>query len=171
MSTLILYSSRTGNTEQLAHALAHGLPNSTLCSVQDVGKSGINPQNYNTVLVGYWTFRGQPDTAAMASIAELRNCRIGLFGTMAAYPNSEHATMCKERAAAMVLAPERGNSLCGSFVCQGKMDSAWLAAKAQNGYTHPMTEERKARLAEAAKHPNEEDFANAVAYFTKILAK
>ena len=36
---------------------------------------------------------------------------------------------------------------------------------------HPMTEERKARLAEAAKHPDENDCENARAFLRGVLER
>ena len=71
--------------------------------------------------------------------------------------------MYLENAAALL--PEDATCL-GTFLCQGRVNSFHqkkLAGLAQET-AHEMTPERLARLEEAEKHPNEEDFARAKAW-------
>ena len=155
MQTLVVYSSRTGNTEKLARALAEALPDSELLPV---AQAPANP-SHDWVLVGYWAFRGGPDEAAGVYLRGLSGQKVALFGTLAAWPDSEHAAHCREAAERLLIEPERGNTVLGTFLCQGRLHAE---------PRHPLTPERRARLAEAAKHPNEADFQAARAFFTEL---
>lgn len=158
MSILIIYSSRTGNTEQVARAIAGAIPGSRVYPVGDAPR----PEQGDVVFVGYWVCRGRPDEAAAAYLRGLAGCPVALFGTLAAWPDSEHAARCRDRAEALALEPERGNTVLGSFLCQGRMSGA---------PHHPMTPERRARLEEAARRPNKADFARARAFALDALAR
>lgn len=59
----------------------------------------------------------------------------------------------------------------GSFLCQGRVDPAVVAMMQKMAdNAHPMTDERRARLEEAAKHPDEEDCRQAREYITALAA-
>ncbi|HBT89979.1 flavodoxin family protein [Desulfobacter sp.] len=91
----------------------------------------------------------------------------GLFGTLGAYPDSDHARECLKNARAFV----KGNEILGEFLCQGKVDPALIKimeTKMMDAPHHSMTPERRARLEEAAKHPDEKDLADARALFFKL---
>lgn len=91
----------------------------------------------------------------------------GLFGTLGAYPDSDHARQCLKNARALV----KGNEILGEFLCQGKVDPALIKimeTKMMDAPHHSMTPERRARLEEAAKHPDEKDLADARALFFKL---
>ena len=54
MKTLVVYSSRTGNTEKVARAVAEGLHDCDVYAVKDAP----NPSGYDFVAVGYWVDKG-----------------------------------------------------------------------------------------------------------------
>ncbi len=158
MKSLVLYSSQTGNTQKLAQAIASALPNPTLLPIDEA----VPYEDYDIIALGYWVLRGLPDTKVLDCIKELHGAKVILFGTLGAYVHSEHAQKCICQSEALVA---EENEVLGSFLCMGKVDS-FYAAKSR----HPMTPERQARLEEAAKHPNEEDFEQARAFISQILA-
>ena len=83
---------------------------------------------------------------------------VALFGTLGAWPDSDHARDCIAQGEALVNAPERRNKVLGTYLCQGKVDPKIVAMMQKMASdVHPMTPERKARLEEAAKHPDEAD--------------
>ena len=83
---------------------------------------------------------------------------MALFGTLGAWPDSDHARDCIAQGEALVNAPERRNRVIGTYLCQGKVDPKIVAMMQKMASdVHPMTPERKARLEEAAKHPDEAD--------------
>lgn len=58
------------------------------------------------------------------------------------------------------LLEEGGNTVLDGFLCQGRVDPKILEISRQKG-RHPMTPERRARLEEAARHPDTADLAEA----------
>ena len=127
MKALVVYSSRTGNTRKIAEAIAAVLPGCELYPVE----SAPAPEGYDLVAVGYWVDKGMPDAQARDCIAQ---------------------------GEALVKAPERRNKVLGTYLCQGKVDPKIVAMMQKMASdVHPMTPERKARLEEAAKHPDEAD--------------
>lgn len=167
MKTLVVYSSRTGNTEKVARAVAQGLQDCDIYSVKDAP----NPSGYGFVAVGYWVDKGMPDADAKRYLESIENSTVALFGTLGAWPHSEHAEDCKKKGEALLCEPQRGNRVLGSFLCQGRVDPAVVAMmQKMAGNAHPMTDERRARLEEAAKHPDEEDCRQAREYITALAA-
>jgi flavodoxin len=153
---LVVYSSKTGNTRKLAEGICRilgeaGCP-ARIAPVEEKPDPGDAPW----VLVGFWADRGHADDKALEFIGSLEGRRVGLFGTLGAYPHSDHARELAKKTEA--LAAEK-NCCLGSFLCQGKVDPA-LIERFKNlppDNPHAMTEERRKRHEEAAKHPNEED--------------
>ncbi len=168
MKSLIVYSSRTGNTQKVAEAIAAVLPNSDIFPVAEAPSA----DGYDLVAVGYWVDKGMPDAQCKAYIETISHATVGMFGTLGAYPDSDHAKDCIVKGEALLTEPARGNTVLGSFLCQGKVDPkiTEMMNKMSNN-PHPMTEERKARLEEAAKHPDEKDCANAQSLFLEFVQK
>ena len=160
MKSLIVYSSRTGNTRSIAEAIAAALPESDIFAVEEAPAADSLPATYGMVCVGYWVDKGMPDEKAKTYLESLKGCKVALFGTLGAWPDSDHAKECIRKSEE--LAANAGNTVLGSFMCQGRVDpriTAMMNKMAPN--VHPMTPERKARLEEAAKHPDDNDRARA----------
>lgn len=166
MKVLIVYSSLTGNTEKICRAAAEVLERAQIYPVsQAPGAEGCD-----LVVVGYWVDKGAPDAKAAAYLDGLANTKVALLGTLGACPNSEHAQSCRRKGEARL--EGRGNNILGSFLCQGKVDPKVVEMMRQKAAdVHPMTQERQARLAEAAKHPDERDCENARAFLRGIIAQ
>lgn len=157
----VLYSSVTGNTRRVAEALSLGhLPLFNVTERPDVSA-------YDLLALGFWVRKGLPDARAQRCWAGIHGKTVFLFGTLGAWPHSAHAGRCLEGARALLTA--NGNRIAGEFLCQGKVSPHVLAASARKG-THPMTEGRAARLAEAARHPDAGDIAAACACWQDVLA-
>ncbi len=165
MKSLIVYSSRTGNTHAVAQAIKEVFPaDCDITAVEDAPA----PDAYDFIALGYWVDKGMPDAKTKAYMKTIKGKKVGLFGTLGAYPDSEHGDDC--RAKAMELMAD--NEVVGQFLCQGKIDPNVLEMMAKKfSGQHPMTEERKARIEEAKKHPNETDFAAAKQAFKEMLGK
>jgi flavodoxin len=161
---LIVYSSKTGNTRKLAEGICRGLTEALgtgaarIAAVEDEP----DPAGARWVLVGFWADRGNADPKALRYLKSLEGRRVGLFGTMGAYPDSDHAGDIRKKVEGE--AAEK-NTVLGCFLCQGKIDPAlteqFKALPADN--PHAMTEERMQRHLEAAKHPDEKDITAGVA--------
>ena len=164
MKFLVVYSSRTGNTQKVARAIYDALP-----EPKDIfsAKEAPDPSGYDFLALGFWVDKGTANAGSAGYMETVKNKKIGLFGTLGAYPDSDHAKQCMKKAKALV----QGNEILGEFLCQGKVDPAlikMMETKMKDDPHHRMTPERKARLEEAAKHPDEKDLANARALFVEL---
>lgn len=122
----IVFSSRTGNTAELAEAVREALPEGTceyFGSVDgDAGggcdRTGSAIPASETLFVGFWTNQGVADQAAQKLLGQLRNRKIFLFGT-AGFGGSEayfQAILGKTKAFI-----DDSNTVIGTYMCQGKM--------------------------------------------------
>lgn len=153
MKALVVYSSRTGNTRKSPKPSPPFFP-----AVRSIPWTRSRARRYDLVAVGYWVDKGMPDAQAKAYLETVRDAKVALFGTLGAWPDSDHARDCIAQGEALVNAPERRNKVLGTYLCQGKVDPKIVAMMQKMASdVHPMTPERKARLEEAAKHPDEAD--------------
>eukprot|EP01155_Anaeramoeba_flamelloides_P019271 Anaeramoba_flamelloidesa573600_20.p2 GENE.a573600_20~~a573600_20.p2 ORF type:complete len:175 (-),score=25.09 a573600_20:627-1151(-) len=164
MKSLVVYSSRTGNTQQVARAIYEALPEpKEIFST----KEAPDPSAYDFLALGFWVDKGAANAASAKYMKSVTGKKIGLFGTLGAYPDSDHAIQCMEKARSMV----QGNDILGEFLCQGKVDPdliKMMETKMKDDPHHSMTPERRARLEEAAKHPDEKDLADARVLFAEL---
>lgn len=156
MRFLTVYSSVTGNTRQVAEAMTRNVPGGELCAVGQAPE----PDGYDVLLLGFWVRRGRPDDRMLRYMERVWRKKVILFGTLGAWPDSDHARACAAVATASM--EERENSVQGVFLCQGKVNPKIIeAAPERVRLAHPMTEARRLRHLEAAKHPDAEDLARA----------
>ncbi len=166
MKVLVTWSSKTGNTRAVGKAIGEVCPPGTsLCPIEEAPEGG---GEYDLLIIGYWVDKGSPDKKCRDYLKTLTGKKIAFFGTLGAYPDSDHAKECMQKAEELA----QENEVCGHFICQGKVDPKVLEMMAKmTKNPHPMTPERQARIEEAKKHPNEQDFANARQMFRNILLK
>lgn len=147
---LIVYSSRTGNTEKVARSIAAALPGSRLYSVEEAPA----PSEDSLCITGTWVYRGDADPKMRRYLEEMPPCHAAWFATLGAWPDSAHAGKVRRAMAARI----NGTPL-GSFLCQGRVDASLYSGRREAAHRkhHPMTPEREARLREAARHPDTED--------------
>jgi flavodoxin len=164
MKSLVVYSSRTGNTQQVARAIYDALP-----APKEIfsAKEAPDPSAYDFLALGFWVDKGTANAGSARYMETVKNKTIGLFGTMGAAPDSDHARQCLKKARALV----QGNDILGEFLCQGKVAPdliKMMETKRKDDPHHCMTPERRANLEEAAKHPDEKDLADARALFAEL---
>jgi flavodoxin len=169
---LIVYSSKTGNTRKLAQGIHRNLLERGLVPPPRIGAVEENPDpaGADWVLVGFWADRGNADQKALGYIKSLEGRRVGLFGTLGAYPDSDHAGDIAKKVSA---AAAEKNTVLGCFLCQGRIDPA-LTERFKSlppDNPHAMTEERMKRHLEAAKHPSEKDIEAAAAACFSMIGK
>ncbi|MGN0955348.1 flavodoxin family protein [Dialister sp.] len=166
MKSLVLWSSRTGNTKAVAQAVYDALPGE-----KDMVEEGREKDisGYDLIFVGFWGFRRGADMAARRTLEKLHGQKVAVFGTAGTYPDSQAARDYLANAAALL--PEDSTCL-GTFICQGRVHSFHIGKRSAHAEkVHPMTPERLKRLEEAEKHPNEEDFKNAAAWALEMAEK
>ncbi|MDR1586200.1 MAG: flavodoxin family protein, partial [Treponema sp.] len=115
-----------------------------------------------------WVDRGGADKKALRYLKSLKGKKIGLFGTLGAYPDSDHAKNTARKVENLV---SKHNTCLGAFLCQGKIDPKLteMFKKLPLGLVHGMTPERIKRHEEAAKHPDDKDLEAAVEACAKML--
>ena len=166
MKILIACSSRTGNTRRLAEGIAAELSGfevelANSAQLETIPEAGA-------YLVGYWADRGHADEVSEALLRRLSGKRVGLFGTLGAYPYGKHA---RQIAAAAEEAIPSDCALIGSFLCQGPVDPALLEQfkSLPAGHPHAPSAAASERHAVAARHPNSLDAQYAAALFRERL--
>ena len=162
--TAVIYSSRTGNTKQVAEHLAEAL-GAPCYSVTDASAASEQA----TLCIGTWIDRGTADAAARKYIERLRGRRIFLFGTLGAEPDSEHAAKCIANIRALC---DASNEILGAILVQGAIDPMLIEMfkSMPKDNVHAYTEESAARYAAAARHPDAADFARVIAAAREVLS-
>ncbi len=121
----IVFSSRTGNTAELAEAVRAALPEGAcehFGSVDGDGNcddgTGATIPAAETLFVGFWTNQGVADQAAQKLLAQLRNRKIFLFGTAGFGGSEAYFQAILDKTKAFI---DDSNTVIGTFMCQGKM--------------------------------------------------
>ena len=164
MKSIVIYSSLTGNTKQVAETITTVLPAGTPCVSMKELPSDI--ASYNLVFVGFWVDKGTANKEARDVLGTLHNPHIALFATAGVPPHMEHAKQSLINAAACL--PE-GVVPVDTFICQGKVDPKVIEMMYKmfpKGHSHGQSADRDARHKQAAVHPNEDD-CKAVRQFAK----
>lgn len=125
----IIFSSVTGNTKLLADALRETLPKDA-CDY--FGTSENAPTDSQLLYVGFWTDKGNADSATLALLQKLRNKKLFLFGTAGFGISEAYFRKVLDRVRESV---DASNTIVGEYMCQGKMPQAvkerYLKMKAQ----------------------------------------
>lgn len=156
MKTLIVYSSKSGNTKKLAESAAAFLPGEVdLKPVEE--KPEID--GYDLVLVGFWFQGGLPDPESGMYLSELKAEKLFLFATHGAAADSEHAKNGMREAEQLASA----SRVIGRFNCQGEVRPAVLETAAKKDPPPPWLAEGR----EALGHPDAADISR----FRSVLEK
>lgn len=165
MKSLIVYSSKTGNTRKVAEAILSVLPAGT--EIYPV-KDAPEPDGYDFVAVGYWVDRGTANTEMASYMPKIRGKKVGIFFTLGAYPNSQHAQDSFDNGVKLL---GEGCDVIAKFWCQGAIDpklTSWMS-KLPAEHPHSPNPERVRRWEEAAKHPDAADLEAAKEAFKNLF--
>lgn len=163
---LIVYDSKTGNTEKVAKALAEAAGARCVLAKVDEAPSA---EAFAVVVAGFWVDRGAPNAKMKKYLSTLHNKKLVLFQTLGAEPASDHAV------SALVNAGVALNNDCkvlGSLSIRGAIDPALIEMmrKMPAGGAHSASPESEARWAAASTHPDAEDLAKARSFMQGFLA-
>lgn len=167
MKILVTYSSWTGNTKKVANAI-HEQIGGDIMPMSDVK----NWENYDFLALGFFVDKGFAGEEAKAFMEKIRGKKVGLFATLGAYPDGEHAFNVMEKGRDLML--KNQNILLCEFICQGAIDPKLIermrkmALQKGDKAIHPITPEREQRWKDAASHPDENDLNNAKKTFSII---
>jgi flavodoxin len=116
MKSLVVYSSKTGNTKKLAETVFENIKGEKKISTTEAAP---DPDGYDFIAVGFWFQAGKPDPETAKYLPKIKkNKRLFLFATHGAGAGSDHAK--KGMKQAKELAPEA--NFAGSFSCQGEVN-------------------------------------------------
>ena len=168
MSSLVVFSTSTGNTKKIADAIFSVLKDKDK-KITDVNEiNTININEYERIIIGGWIDKGEIDEKAKEFLTKLKNKKLGLFVTMGGNPETDREKNCFQEIKKSL--EKNGNIVEKIFVCQGAIDPNLInkfREMTKQGIAGPfaVTPEREARWAEAAKHPDEKDIENAKRIF------
>ena len=156
MTYAIVYSSRTGNTEQLARTIQKELPAEGCLYFGGPDEAALAADR---LFIGFWTDKGCCDEELAAFLAKVTHKEVFLFGTagFGSQPAYFQAVLgrVKEKLGA-------GCTVTGSFMCQGKMPQAvrrrYEAMLAAPGHA-PNVEAMIENFDRALSHPDAADLA------------
>lgn len=152
----VIYSSVTGNTRQIAEAIAAQAGNADIFRVQD---APADVSAYDVVAIGYWLRRGQPDPLTLKYLAGVKNVKVAFFQTHGTAPTSEHAITSFARAGYHL---GTGCEILGTFGCRGRINPVLLEKRRNAGADDPHGgAESAARWKLADSHPDAQDLADA----------
>ena len=89
MKILVTYSSKTGNTKKLAEGIFEGLGEMDK-SIAPMSEA-VDIDGYDIILAGYWVDKGGANQEAAEYLEKISGKKVGLFATLAFWPDSEHA--------------------------------------------------------------------------------
>jgi len=120
MKTLIVYSSKSGNTKRLAEAVYDFLPGTN--TIQSVEEKP-DPAGYDLVVVGFWLQAGKADPASSEFLQGLSSSKVFLFATHGAAVGSAHAEKGMQSGKDLA----GSCTVAGTFSCQGEVRPEFLA--------------------------------------------
>ena len=94
---LVAYSSKTGNTKKLAEGILDGIKKmeggvvdtADIVDIKDI-KDISEIDKYDTVIAGYWVDKGGANEEAAVFLKKITGKKVGIFATLAYWPDSEH---------------------------------------------------------------------------------
>ncbi|WP_080799400.1 flavodoxin family protein BilS [Arabiibacter massiliensis] len=165
MDYVIVYDSRTGNTEALARAVAAALPEEGRLAFGRVGEVDARPvAAADRVYAGFWTNRGDCTDEMAELLASLAGREAFLFGTCGFGADATYFAGVAARVA--VHLPESAR-IVGTFLCQGRMPASVRERYERQAEANPAQAPRMRQLIEnfdeALDHPNDDDLARLAA--------
>lgn len=163
---LIVYDSKTGNTEKVAKALAESAGERCVLAKVDEAPAA---DAFAVVVAGFWVDKGAPNAKMKKYLEELHGKKLVLFQTLGADPASDHAVTALVNAG---VALNKDCKVLATLSIRGAIDPALIAMmrKMPTGSPHSPSPESEARWAAAASHPDAEDLAKAKAFMHGFLA-
>ena len=150
MSYSIVYSSRTGNTANLAQTIREALP-----AEDCIYFGGPDPKalEAETIYLGFWTDKGSCDEASAEFLKSLTGQRLFLFGTAGFGGVPAYFEQILDRVKSKL---GSGVTVVGSYMCQGRMPMS-----VREGYMQMEESPRRTAMLKnfdaALNHPDAED--------------
>lgn len=173
MKILIVFESITGNTKEVATAIAGALKNEHQVKLMNITDALESNDEYDADLyfIGSWTNKGRNGNLTKRFALNLRDKNVALFGTAGFDGSKEYFDTLTQRFAGVI---NDSNDILGSFYCQGKMREVVRDRYVALMVDHPDDLNLGVSIKnfdQAASHPNQKDLRNAKEFALKIVEK
>jgi len=164
MEYLVVYSSRTGNTEKVAMEIFEALPGKS----KDIQRVEELNGEADTYFVGFWNDKGICSGEIMGFLEGLHGKQVAIFGTCGMGGDPGYCRQVSKRVEALI--PE-DNQYLGAFLCSGRMVPQVLERYRMMQKQQDTLRIRKMiqSYEEAMLHPDENDLANARIFAKEIV--
>lgn len=165
MKVLITVSSKTGNTRKIAEAIHAVLPEAELYNVENAP----DPAGFDLIFMGFWVDKGTADEKTQTYIRKIDKKTVAIFGTLGAYPDSQHAEDSLKNVAELLPTCQ----IIDRFICQGSIDPKlieWMS-ELPAGHPHAPDDARRKRWEDAAQHPDDNDCQTAANWAVAVRQK
>ena len=163
----IIFSSKTGNTAELANAIRDALPQEN-CDY--FGTSEIEEPVSEMLYIGFWTDQGNADKSALELLQRIKNKKVFLFGTAGFGENEAYFQKVLNNVKSSM---DESNQVVGEYMCQGKMPQ-----KVRMKYESMRTDENNDQIDRfiqnfdlALTHPDNLDVEHAKVFVDHMLKK
>lgn len=167
MQAMVVYSSKTGNTQKIATAIFAAIPGES----KDLQRAGeYTGKDADIFFVGFWTDKGDCNTEAANFLSGLHGRKIALFGTCGAGKNDIYYDQIIRQARSWI-APD--NVYLGAFMCQGKMPiqvRKRFETMQAAGNVDPNLKAMIRNFDEALLHPDRADLEEAAEFSRRMMA-
>ena len=133
----IIFSSLTGNTKKLADTIRAVLPAEN-CDY--FGAPKAEELHSEILYIGFWTDKGNADSATLELLSKLRDKKVFLFGTAGFGGSEAYFQKILDHVKQSI---DSSNSVVGEYMCQGKMPQS--------------VRERYVKMKENPEHPDNID--------------
>ena len=167
MNSIVIYSSRTGNTKQVAEAIVGVLPEGTPCV--PVNEAPADLSQYDLVFMGFWADQGNADKAAQAVLKRIDNESSSLCYVRCTADDAP----CERNHGSRYRSFAKRSGANRDFHVPSKVDPKVIEMMFKifpDGHPHGRNPEREERHKQAASHPDANDLANAAAFAKDVLA-
>ena len=150
MKYAIVFSSKTGNTKQLAQAIASALPEEDCLYFGPPAPEALSAP---VLYVGFWTDKGTCDQETAAFLSSLTNQQLFLFGTAGFGGAPAYFDKILDTVQTHVPASAR---VIGRWMCQGKMPQG-VRLRYETMEDSPRRTAMLENFDRALSHPDETD--------------
>ena len=160
---LIVYDSKTGNTQYLAETL-HSYLKDESKDIMTVDEFNDSPVEAEVYFVGFWTSRGSCSLAVTDALEQMEGAKIVMFGTCGMGNSPEYYKQIQSRVSVWV--PDE-SQLLGFFLCQGSItEEVWeYYQKTLESMKPDQRQEIQRNYEEGKTHPDYLDLGN----FTEFI--
>lgn len=166
MKYLVVYDSKTGNTQLLANELYEILKNKVdVIDILTVDEFNKNPVEADVYFVGFWTDRGSCSLAVTDALECMENKKIALFATCGMGNSPQYYKQIENNVS--VWLPDECENM-GFFICQGKIPEQ-LYEKMMEKIPEEQKQEILYQYELGKNHPDSSDINNLCQFANRVI--